>query len=66
MADLGGCALTHPQQSGASLDRSTIGFGNETAVADATAPIAAAAPFRGKIPESAHQQAVEKQKQRKL
>jgi hypothetical protein len=66
MADLGGCALTHRQQSGASPDRSAIGFRNKTAVADAIAPIATAAPFRGKIPESAHQQATEKQNQRKL
>jgi hypothetical protein len=78
MADLGGCAVTHRQQSGASVRGSTIGFANETAVVDATAPIAAAAPFRRKISESAHQQAAEersrkirencreKQKQRKL
>jgi hypothetical protein len=52
-------ALTHRQQSIASPDHSAIGFWNETAVADATAPIAIAAPFRGKISESAHQQAAE-------
>jgi hypothetical protein len=55
-----------------------FGFANETAVARATAPIPAAAPFRPKISESSHQQAVEvgtlkirenrreKEKQRKL
>jgi hypothetical protein len=59
MADLGGCALTHRQQSRAPSDRSAIEFANENAVADATAQIATAAPFRGKISDSAHQQAVE-------
>jgi hypothetical protein len=73
MADLGGCAVAHGQQGGASPDRSAIGFANETAAA----PMAAAVPFRGKISERAHQQTVEqrsrksrencreKQKQRK-
>jgi hypothetical protein len=55
MPDMGGCALAHCQQSGASPDHSPIGFANETAMADATSPIAAAAPFRPKISESAHQ-----------
>jgi hypothetical protein len=78
MPDLGGCALTCRQQSGASPDRSAIGFGNETAAADATAPIAAVAPFRCNIFKSADEQAAEernrkirenrreKQKQRNL
>jgi hypothetical protein len=36
--ELGKCALTQRQPSGASLDRSAIGFGNETAVLFAAKP----------------------------
>jgi hypothetical protein len=63
MADLGG-AITHHQQSGASPDRSAIGFGNETAAGDATTPITAVALFRHKISESAHQQMAQERSQK--
>jgi hypothetical protein len=78
MADLGGCALIHRQQSGTSPDLSAIRFAKKTAMADAIAPIGATAPFHRTISESAHQQVAEehsrkkhenrreKQKQRKL